>query len=250
MKLELRVLPLMLLIAYSNGLQSPSPFEPSDSVPSGPAECFFIVNDDQVESLMVTEEEVDLPVIAFGSCELNILAVGGGGRGLYQGGGSGYLQYQKKKIDPFSGITSLNAKAGSYAEASTVTYNGSIVLVQANPGQEADGYSGGGQYEFPICHGGSDGGSDGSDGEGSRGGSGTGEDISEYVFTAWTLTPGAGGIHYEDGCYGGGGGGVMVDGAGPDTDQYTGQGFGGGGSGRGTNGLEGLVLLEISPTQN
>ena len=42
----------------------------------------------------------------------------------------------------------------------------------------------------------------------------------------------------------------MVDGAGPDTDQYTGQGFGGGGSGRGTNGLEGLVLLEISPTQN
>ena len=120
-KLELRVLPLMLLIAYSNGLQSPSPFEPSDSVPSGPAECFFIVNDDQVESLMVTEEEVDLPVIAFGSCELNILAVGGGGRGIYQGGGSGYLQYQKKKIDPFSGITSLNAKAGSYAEASTVT---------------------------------------------------------------------------------------------------------------------------------
>ena len=100
------------------------------------------------------------------------------------------------------------------------------------------------------CNGQYNGGSDGSAGEGSGGGSGTGEDIREYVFTAWTLTPGAGGIHYEDGCYGGGGGGVMVDGAGPDTDQYTGQGFGGGGSGRGTNGLEGLVLLEISPTQN
>ena len=96
---ELRVLPLMLLITYSNGLQSPSPVEPSDSVPSGPAECFFIVNDEQVESLMVTQEEVDLTVVALGSCDLTILAVGGGGRGSYQGGGSGYLQYQKNKIE-------------------------------------------------------------------------------------------------------------------------------------------------------
>ena len=54
-------------------------------------------------------------------------------------------------------------------------------------------------------------------------------------------------------CYGGGGGGVMVDGAGPDTNQFKGQGFGGGGGGNGYNGyngLQGLVLLEISPTQN
>ena len=45
----------------------------------------------------------------------------------------------------------------------------------------------------------------------------------------------------------------MVDGAGPDTDQYQGQGFGGGGNGFGVghrDGLQGLVLLEISPTQN
>ena len=42
----------------------------------------------------------------------------------------------------------------------------------------------------------------------------------------------------------------MVDGAGPDTDQYTGQGFGGGGNGFYNNNLQGLVLLEISPTQN
>ena len=98
---EPRVLPLMLLITYSNGWQSPPTFEPSDSVPSGPAECFFIVNDDQVESLMVTQEEVDLTVVALGSCELTILAVGGGGRGLFQGGGSGYLQYQKNKTKYF-----------------------------------------------------------------------------------------------------------------------------------------------------
>merc|ERR1712110_346076 len=215
------------------------PFEPTDSVSSGPAdcssaseECSFEVNGVRVESLMVTEEEVEVLVNPFGSCEITILAVGGGGRGNYQGGGSGYLQYLKKNIFPSSGITSLNAKAGSAAEASSVTYNGSIVLVQANPGQGGDsdnsggdGYSGGGRYGCSNG-GGYDGGSDGSDGEGSLGGSGTGEDIREYVFTTWTLTPGAGGIHYTSGggnCWGRGG--VHTD------------------------GLQGLVLLEISSTQ-
>ena len=42
----------------------------------------------------------------------------------------------------------------------------------------------------------------------------------------------------------------MVDGAGPDTNQYTGQGYGGGGNGVTQigyeYGLQGLVLLEIS----
>ena len=106
------------------------PFEPSDSVSSGitdcfnsSAECFFIVNGDHVESVMVTEEEIEVSVNPFASCEITILAVGGGGGGGGQGGGSGYLQYQKKKINPFSGFTSLNAKAGSYGEASSVTYN-------------------------------------------------------------------------------------------------------------------------------
>ena len=203
---------------------------------------------------MVTEEEVDLTVVALGSCDLTILAVGGGGEGNGQGGGSGHLQYQKKKIDPSSGITSLKAKAGGAAEASSVTYNGSIVLVQANPGQSGDpdndggdGYSGGGGYVSGLeCNGGSD----GSAGEGhdGLGGSGTGEDIREYVFTTWTLTPGAGGVHYNSSrCLGGGGGGVMVDGTGPHTDQYKGQGYGGGGNGKtgAGNGLQGLILLEI-----
>ena len=135
----------------------------------------------------------------------------------------------------------------------------------ANPGQVGDtgndggaGYSGGGEF-IKYSDSGYKGGSDGSAGEGRRGegGSGTGEDISEYVFTTWTLTPGAGGSPIGCGpsaanqC-GGGGGGVLVDGAGPDTDYPStkGKGYGGGGNGRTDPGfdigLQGIILLEIS----
>ena len=128
------------------------------------------------------------------SCELTILAVGGGGDCHFQGGGSGYLQYQKISLS--SGITSLHATAGARAQPSSVTFNGRSIV--ANPGQGGEldndggaGYSGGGQY---VGNGnGYSGGSDGSDGGGSRGGSGTHEDISDYIFTTWQLTPGDGG---------------------------------------------------------
>ena len=236
-ELNLKVVSLLLLVSYTNG-------------------CFFEVNGDRLESLVVTEDEVDLAVIAAGSCELTVLAVGGGGRGYGSGGGSGYLQYQKKRIDQFSGITSINAKAGGPDNPSSVTYNnGTIVL--ANPGQGGNlggggkGYSGAGQFIRDTLDG-YNGGSDGSDGEGSPSGSGTGEDIREYVFKTWTLTPGAGGV--DQGCSinqcGGGGGGVLVDGAGPDSDYsyYRGRGYGGGGNGgyEFFFGLPGIVLLEIS----
>ena len=118
-------------------------------------------------------------------------------------------------------------------------------------GYSGKGYSGGGQFIRDTLAG-YNGGSDGSDGEGSLGGSGTGEDIREYVFKTWTLTPGAGGE--DQGCFinqcGGGGGGVLVDGAGPDSDYsyYRGRGYGGGGNGgyEFYFGLPGIVLLEIS----
>ena len=145
-------------------------------------------------SLMVIEDQLDVIVNAFGSCELTILAVGGGGEGYYQGGGSGYLQYQKISLS--TGITSLQATAGANAQPSSVTFNGTSIV--ANPGQAAGGTnndggagsSGGGQYVYAN---GGNGGSDGSDGGGSQGGSGTHEDISEYIFTTWQLTPGDGG---------------------------------------------------------
>jgi len=164
------------------------PIEPSDSASTGPAdcystaECFF--NGDSPKSVMVTEDQVDVTVNVFGSCELTILAVGGGGQGNFQGGGSGYLQYQKISLS--SGITSLHATAGARAQPSSVTFNGRSIV--ANPGQRGGGnnsggagYSGGGQYDYG--NGGGSGGSYGSDGGGSQGGSGTHEDISEYIFT-------------------------------------------------------------------
>lgn len=176
----------------------------------------------------------------------------GGGGGKLHGGGSGYLQYQRIWLS--TGISSLHAVAGACcfpAQPSTVTYNGTSIV--ANPGQRGEydngggaGYSGG--AEGNAGFGAYNGGSGGSDGGGSGGGSGTHEDISDYIFTTWNLTPGDGGSaqSYSGSWYGGGGGGVMVDGSGPETDRYNGQGYGGGGNGWYADGLPGLVLLEIS----
>ena len=244
------------------------PFEPSDSALSGPANCtssecfFFGVNGDRLDSLMVTSASAEVNVNVVGFCKVTILAVGGGGRGDCGGGGSGYLQYQKIYLS--SGVTSFHAETGYAAQASSVTYNGTYgTSIVANPGQLGEcsdpyaggyGFSGGGQYTLGSDSG-YQGGSDGSAGGGSLGGSGTGKDISEYVFTTWTLTPGDGGspgacgTNHRNQC-GGGGGGVLVDGAGPDTTrpELRGKGFGGGGNGasNANDGLQGIILLEIS----
>ena len=58
----------------------------------------------------------------------------------------------------------------------------------------------------------------------------------------FSLTPGLGG--QKNAHYGGGGGGVMVNGEGPQYSGHDGQGYGGGGAHLGTPG-SGLVLLEI-----
>ena len=98
-----------------------------------------------------------------------------------------------------------------------------------------------------------EGGSDGGNGGGEGGGAGSGQDITTYDLSSWTLSPGAGGELYTGNCYdgcGGGGGGVLVDQAGPDTNEYTGQGYGGGGNGRNMDeckyGLQGVILLEAT----
>ena len=197
---------------------------------------------------MVTEDEVDVTVSAIGSCELTILAVGGGGMGAHYGGGSGFLQYQKIRVS--NGITSLSVVAGASAQPSSVTFTYSGISIVANPGLRGDGiygggmgYSGGGAGRYNSGY---SGGSGGSDGEGPDGGQGSHEDISEYIFTTWTLTPGDGGsAFYGDS---GGGGGIMVNSGGPGGDKYKGQGYGGGGNGQISHntGYPGLVLLETS----
>ena len=96
---------------------------PSDCSNGGFNRCFFDVNGEQSESLMVTDDEIDFLVNVFGTCELTILAVGGGGEGGGQGGGSGNIHYEKI-LESSDGITNftLNARAGGGSTASSVPH--------------------------------------------------------------------------------------------------------------------------------
>ena len=110
----------------------------------------------------------------------------------------------------------------------------------ANYGGGGNGYSGGGDQ-------GNKGGSNGMNGEGENGGSGSGTNISEISLEHFVLSPGDGGEPY-DGDFGGGGGGILVDNFGPDSDDTYGKGYGGGGGVGGSGngyGLPGMVLIEI-----
>ena len=131
-------------------------------------------------------------------------------------------------------------------------------IITAQPGGESDrydggaGYSGGGGGSSNTARDGGDGGKDGGDGDnsaiGNLGGRGSGQDISTTIhLQQFSLTPGRGG--QKIGMYGGGGGGIMVDGSGPQDTVYIGQGYGGGKGGYSGNPGTGLVLLEIKPKQ-
>ena len=222
-----------LLISASDGLQLKVPTSPK---------CSLTMNGELHQSLMLTHSTNEITVDGFGKCGLRFLVVGGGGDENHAtgGAGSGYLQYGSVEVDPG---TMINAKVGQSKQSSVLTFStGETITAEAGEGgvgsRGGNGYSGGGQ-EGPYNSG-----TDGGDGEGSYGGSGTGEDISAYTFSAWTLTPGAGGI---SGGYGGGGGGVLIDGAGPDGSSYQGEGYGGGASGSSgyPDGLQGVILVEI-----
>lgn len=88
-------------------------------------------------------------------------------------------------------------------------------------------------------------------------GHGTGENLSDYYMEHFSLSPGRGGemkVYYGGlSIYGGGGGGVLVNGEGPTRPgclQTAGEGYGGGGGGGEndcTHGLPGVVLIEVGP---
>jgi len=216
------------------------------------ADCSFIYEGNNQTHLMFTQPRVSITFFTsggshFAECQLRVLAVGGGGHGNHRiysgGGGSGYIQYYTQTIP--ASQTQISVIVGDHDKALTVNIDGGDTLVAAaghhNPGDYlgGDGYSGGGGYN--KCNGGSDGGG-GESGEGeSTGGSGTGEDITSYALQYYKLSPGAGGQHR--GFYGGGGGGVLVDGAGPDGPIDNGQGYGGGGTH--DTGNSGVVILEF-----
>ena len=223
--------------------------------------CFLEVNGELKKSMILTDtsEIFKISVHGSGLCKLRFLAVGGGGKGYFSGGGSGYVIYGKTTITPdLYGETSIIADGGDQREASTISINGDVKRAESGKDRKdgdqeknrgGDGYSGGGDNS-----GSSYGGSNGANGGGEDGGKGTGEDISKYEFNTWHLSPGEGGKFWA-GCSGdpcgGGGGGVLVGGVGPNATKYQGQGFGGGGSGStssqtgGTYGLQGVILLEL-----
>ena len=96
-------------------------------------------------------------------------------------------------------------------------------------------------------------GSDGGSGECINGGIGTDEDVTTYNFKNFELSPGAGSKPFEDGQWyrGGGGGGVLVNGEGPEMfnmGNKAGKGYGGGGTMHSFSlmvGRPGLILLEV-----
>ena len=82
---------------------------------------------------------------------------------------------------------SISLKVGEgWRKPSIVTIDG--ITHEASPGHDgtddSDGYSGGGGY------GGCNGGTNGGHGEGNDGGNGTGEDVAEYKFMYYELSPG------------------------------------------------------------
>jgi len=185
--------------------------------------------------------------------DLNAVLIGKGGDGTYhssygfgRGGGSGYFKAGTLKMTARD--KTINIKSGYYN--TSITIGGQVVLEVQNGKDDVgygggDGYSGGGGID---AKGGSAGGN-GSDGSKpgrrhGKGGKGSGEDVTQIKMKSFEFTPGEGG----DGLFGGGGGGVLVNGAGPErsayVSEYDGQGCGGGG-GEG-DGLPGCVLLEFS----
>ena len=219
---------------------------------TGPVDCeqsdqcsMSLPGDDSLhDSLTLTSPDTTTVNIhgGSGSCSLRVLLVGGGGGALVHvegGGGSGYVTAHTVELQ--SGDAEMAVRVGRAREVSEITLYGTTLFTQSGAdGKDSSGGNGfsGGGYMMP-------GGSDGGNGLGTKGGSGSGLDLSSLSFTSVTLTPGAGGAVYANilQIYGGGGGGVLVNGGGPEATEHQGQGYGGGG-GHGL-GLPGVIVLEI-----
>ena len=219
-------------------------------------DCGFFYNGKKETHMIFSDPGVgvELSTGSISTCQLRVMAVGGGGHGSNGGGGSGYIQYFTQTLT--SNPTLIKLAAGHEREASNVTIDGNTVrtLPGKNGGNDGgDGYSGGGDNYRTVggvpqpC----DGGTNGGDGECSGGGNGTGEDISTYLFDNFKLRPGSGGLHSNVGQYdyrGGGGGGILINDEGPGVrvnknSGSNGEGFGGGGTL--ANGEPGVVIIEI-----
>ena len=242
------------------------PIVPCENCVTGPDSCkdedrcLILYNGSLTQNLMITETTttISATLLADDHCAARFFLVGGGGSGSYGGAGSGYLTYS---VIPLTETTTVQINVGDQGAASTVSING--VNLEAAAGESdtydgtinhgGDGFSGGGGWG--SYNGGSDGGDGAGDGDTHLGGQGTGEKLSSFAMDSFLLTPGVGGRYYT-GIYmaGGGGGGVLVNGAGPaEWDNTQGQGYGGGGCAFDSQGntvyigLRGVILLEMVP---
>ena len=207
-----------------------------------------------VRNLMITEPSLNTTVslFSFKSCTLTALAVGGGGdfgsaSGVCcgAGGGSGYIKTNSVIIS--ASTSQLLVTVGGSGMPSFVHISEELFL-EANAGKDAigmhggDGYSGGGGGSCDK-YGGGNGGSNGEDGYGQQGKQGKGSKfkLDDINLKYFNLSPGNGGTHdYTSRC-GGGGGGLLVDGSGPQTSDGNAGGYGAGGS----HAKPGCVILEI-----
>lgn len=234
------------------------PYQHSEGVITGPVQCdetfsslcTMRIGGESLQSFVFTDvsDVSNVQLIGNNNCKMKILAVGGGGAGSGSyvsgghGGGSGFIEITNQDIP--LGVHQLAVSVGTYGNSSNVTVNGNLVLEavaggDAGGGCGGDGYSGG---SFTPGVSATRGGSDGSDGSGACGGGGTGEDVRKFSSENFLLTPGTGGYF----SYGGGAGGVLVNGGGPVRDnEGQGEGYGGGGEGGGQRGLPGFVIIEL-----
>lgn len=212
--------------------------------------CEFQLEGGNSQQLLLSEpgKEQSITVVSYGGrCTVRVLAVGGGGEGGNNaGGGSGYLNFFTAVLPPVT--SEITARVGWGRDKSVVMIYGSTY--SAAPGLDGlnggSGYSGGGG----SCS--CDGGSNGLPGPNQwwSGGQGTGEDIAQYAFKNFSLSPGIGGEYVPSSLYssGGGGGGVIVNGESPSHSESQGEGYGGGGSGdmySEMGGLPGIIIMEI-----
>ena len=259
--LVLVIVALISLVLVTVNTSNMSQTGDSGSLPSNTGGCTLSMDGDTYQYLKLEDTNETHEITVIGSsqwqCNLTFLAVGGGGHedagGGDGGAGSGYLKYVSIQVNDG---TSITADVGNEQQPSNVKIwqSGNIFInYKAESGQDGQGPSNGGRgYCGGAAEGQYNGGTNGGDGEGAGGGKGTGEDITQYIFRSWTLSPGRGGKPYTSAgdWYGGGGGGVLVDGGGPMYSNYQGSGYGGGGGGYNGNGgyesgLPGVILIEV-----
>ncbi len=244
-------------------------------------------------------EASDIFYVPIGVTSVNVLAIGGGGGGAnghQGGGGSGYFGLGTFAVSGGSSIAVTVGSGGNGADScygcntitgltsgtnssfgGFLTVGGGLGVSGVNQSGNNGGSGGGGAWNGGINStgtAGGAGGSGGSNGENANylGGLGQGDYTSLLsLFVENTITAGAGGAGGQGGTGnehwnpGGGAGGILINGAGPNGDAgasiYSGQGgFGygaGGGAGgyfgngdpmryAGGNGADGLVYLEFT----